>query len=147
MSVGIKSFSISCLIVFILGFQAYVGFTRINGTTWPFVSYPMYAWSKQEGERLEDYSVTAVFADGTSVPGYEKQLDAPFWILRENFALPLARHELDADAAREAARVFCAQGDPGLVRVDLIDNGVSVGLHGAVYGDPQTVGTVDLACR
>ncbi len=147
MSFGIKSFAISCLIVTILGVQAYIGFTRIRGTTWPFVSYPMYAWAKQEGERLEDYSVTAVFADGTELPDYERVIDTPFWILRENFVLPIARQELDADAAREAARVFCGQTAESPVRLELIDTGVSVGRHGAVYGEPQTVGTVDLACR
>jgi hypothetical protein len=146
MSLDFKRASISCVILLVLSAQAYRGLTSHGPAAWPIISYPMYAWAKAEGQRMQDYTLTAVFYNGREIPNFEEQLGVPFWLLRENVTMPIVNGRFNSEESKQSLRVLCEKSDQMIVRLDVFDIGVSVGRGGIVYGEPMKAGSVDIDC-
>jgi len=137
---------LSGLIVVILGLQAFIGIRWHHGHYWPFVSYPMYANSHHEMDRIRNYTLTAVFEDGRSEPVDESRLGWSFWILREHVHLPIVRGGFNNS---EVLQKICdiIEGRDSVVRLDVYDTGITVRRDGPHYGAPERQGSVDVTCR
>jgi hypothetical protein len=146
MPIRLKCVAISGLIVTILGLQAYIGLTYHGSSRWPFTSYPMYATARQEGDRIGNYTLTAVLEDGRAVPLPDSELGIPFWILRKNVIMPILKEAFDNP---ESLHPICAAlPDPeAAVRLDVYDIGITVERDGPRHGAPKRLGSTDLTCN
>lgn len=82
---------ISCLIVVILSLQAFAVIFRTHAKGWPFIDYPMYSKSLEEGDRLEiDRQLYVTLADASEVlVGPESIGLENWWIFRQWIILSL----------------------------------------------------------
>lgn len=137
--------SVSGFIAAALAIQFAVGMTYHGGARWPFMSYPMYANDRAQGERIDDYTVSAVFDDGRVEVIDPDAVGLSFWIMRANYVRPILRGEFGM-ADSEAMAIFCDVYGQGIVKLEVYDIGVTVETNGPVYGEPQFVAASDAAC-
>jgi len=142
---NLKIFAISAFIVTCLGLQAIVGSTYHAGSRWPFVSYPMYANSKQDGDRVTDYTLSAHYADGSTKTVSAEGLGLSFWIMRQNYITPMIKGDFET-LGDSAVAIICDTYGSDIDRLDVFDIGVAVGQQGAVYSDPALIATNDVSC-
>lgn len=125
---------ISLFIVGLLGLQAMVGFGLNPGPVqpppylWPILNYPMYAGSALEGDRVSQYTVLGVRADGSRVriaPAdfglgtLTEDYRTPFWLYREGPVAAL--RENDRERARFYRGVYERRTGSRLVELVLVD--------------------------
>jgi hypothetical protein len=112
---------ISCVIVIVLGLQLLALIVRPGEWTWPFIDYPMYSNSHQEGERIPSiYTVTATTKDGQVLEITPADIGINLWVFH-GWALALGRaaerqSALPSSSGKNAAGSFTVQPKPWPVR-------------------------------
>lgn len=145
MHIYIGRFLASAFILVVLTLQAVVGLTYHGGSRWPFISYPMYAGARHEGDRLNDYTLMAVARDGIEQAVDPARLGMAFWIFRKNVVAPIL---IDGDASEIAAITgqICEDAGRDLVRLVVYDTGIVVGRNGPVHETPAPRASIDISC-
>jgi hypothetical protein len=111
----------SCVIVAVLGLQLLAIISRPGEWTWPFIDYPMYSGSHQEGERIPSfYTVTATTKDGRVLQITPEDLGVNFWVFH-GWARALGRAAEQQAAWVSSSRTdavgsFAARAKPWPVR-------------------------------
>jgi hypothetical protein len=99
---------ISLVIVAVLVLQAAALVSRPGKWSWPFIDYPMYAHSHQEGERIPaKHSVVATTADGREVAITPEDVGVNIWVF-ERWVGALKRQAEQPEAAAALAGTLSA---------------------------------------
>lgn len=86
---------VSLVIVTVLSFQLAANVLRTD-FMWPFLDYPMYSYSRQEGERLVvEYIVYGTTPDGTEVTIKPKDFGMGWFLFRLTFLADIFRNDLN----------------------------------------------------
>lgn len=85
---------VSLFIVTVLSFQIAANVLRTD-LMWPFLDYPMYSYSRQEGQRLVvEYTVYGTTPDGTEVKITPADLGMGWFLFRLTFLADIFRDDL-----------------------------------------------------
>ena len=137
--------AISAVIVAILGSQLVAGFVDTGRWGWPIIAYPMYKTAHFDGERLDDYEVAAVLADGSRLRVDPEELGMSFWTFRQNVAMKIERGRLEALAP--TIERYCERSQRSLKRLELVDTGTAISASGLIQGlEPKVAAAIDVVC-
>jgi hypothetical protein len=128
----------SMAIVIVLALQS-LAVARRHHMGWPFIDYPMYSASHQEGERVQARRyVYAALADGSEVLLEPEDLGlGHFWLFRLWVEAPLLKQErAELEFVREAYR---EQRGGEIVALRIEDHPVIVTREGAKAAPPPHV--------
>lgn len=138
---------ITACVATILVTQFIVSVTLLHKLGWPIIPYPMYALSREDGDRvLHDVAIYARFADDTRIKlepeilGFEH-----FFLYRVNIVTPVMkglekRLPFVADLA-------CGLHDAELVSLEAEDLGIAIGRNGAYKVVPETLAARPASCN
>lgn len=137
--------AISCVIIGIVGLQAFASFINPGRWGWPFIAYPMYKTPHFDGERvLYDFEVYAVHDDGSE--SLISLADVPYWIFKHKVVDGLIRR--DRESVQPLIAAYCERTRKEVVEVRLQDMGVGLSRDGLVQGlAPETLATMTVGCR
>jgi hypothetical protein len=137
--------AISALIVVILGTQLVAGFVDTGRWGWPILAYPMYRTAHFDGDRLEDYDVDAVLADGSRLRVDPEELQMSFWIFRSNVVYKIEAGNLQGLAP--IVERYCERSQGRLKRFEVVDIGMAISATGLVRDlEPEVAAALDVTC-
>jgi len=136
---------ISFIVLAILITQFFVNLIDTGRWGWPFITYPMYANSHQEGERvIYDVKAFAVYEDLTRNEIKRSELGMNIFLFQKHVWYPI--ENADIVSLQPLINRYCESTDNKLIRFELEDLGVAVSRNGPVSVEPQIISSLDVSC-
>lgn len=132
----------SLVIVTILGVQFVGGFGFRRAEFWPFLTYPMYASPRYDGDRFDEYQLFAETEDGERIALNAREFGYSYWLFRENAHAEVLRGRVPHAVLAEA----CARHGGGIRDLVLEDMGYFITRDGPVTGTPEELRRVSVSC-
>lgn len=131
----------SLVIVTILGIQFVGGFGFPRAEFWPFLTYPMYAGPRYDGDRFNEYRLFAETEGGERIALLAEDFGYSYWLFRENAQQEVRRGRVPQVLLAQA----CARH--GNIReLVLEDVGYAISRTGPVAGAPEELGRIAVDC-
>ena len=132
----------SLVIVAILGVQFVGGFGFRRAEFWPFLTYPMYAGPRYDGDRFNEYQLFAETEGGERIALEAEDFGYSYWLFRENAQQEVRRGRVPQALVAQV----CARHGDGIRELVLEDVGYSISRDGPVAGAPEELRRLPVSC-
>ncbi len=134
----IKKLLISLLIIFVLGFQLYIGVVKRTHHFWPFMHHPMYSEKKLNGDILDvEYELNVGF-----LHGIEKRItkeDLGLSIFQWNSKLKFALINNNLKDLQKVRQIIESSFHDQLTFIELLDYPAMITENGIEYKESEVI--------